>query len=148
MGPGPNALCNSASTTPGEVGEGVQPCALPIKDLTGGSRNKLLQNTVALGAMMHLIGIGFQSLEDTLKEQFGRKGQGVVDENITVATADHVGLITVNRPDKLNALNNDTIAELIQAFSAMGLDDDVAAVVLTGSAGKAFIAGADSAMLS
>ena len=65
----------------------MQLCGLPVKELTDNNRNKLLRNAIALGAMMHLLGIEFQVLQDVLTEQFGRKGQGVVDENVCVARA-------------------------------------------------------------
>lgn len=51
-------------------------------------------------------------------------------------------VITINRPDKLNALDPQVVAELSRAFEAVGGADSVRGVVLTG-AGKAFIAGAD-----
>lgn len=51
--------------------------------------------------------------------------------------------ITVNRPDKLNALNAATIAALTQAFQAAEADPAVRVVVLTGAGAKAFVAGAD-----
>lgn len=56
--------------------------------------------------------------------------------------ADRIATITVNRPDKLNALNDATIAELGRAIAAAVADPDVGGVVLTG-AGRAFVAGAD-----
>jgi enoyl-CoA hydratase len=63
-------------------------------------------------------------------------------ETILVETRGAVGLITLNRPKKLNALNARVIEELNQALAAFDADDQVAAVVLTGS-DKAFAAGAD-----
>ncbi len=62
--------------------------------------------------------------------------------NITVETKGHVGLITLNRPKALNALNAALIAELNQALDRYEADDDVAAIVITGSE-RAFAAGAD-----
>lgn len=56
--------------------------------------------------------------------------------------ADRIATITVNRPDKLNALNDGTIAELGVAIDEAVRRDDVAGVLLTG-AGRAFVAGAD-----
>lgn len=56
--------------------------------------------------------------------------------------ADRIATITVNRPDKLNALNDATIAELGRAIDEARSREDVGAVLLTG-AGRAFIAGAD-----
>ena len=61
---------------------------------------------------------------------------------LTFDVADRIATITVNRPDKLNALNDATIAELGRAIDEANSRDDVAAVLLTG-AGRAFIAGAD-----
>ena len=60
--------------------------------------------------------------------------------------ADRIATITVNRPDKLNALNDATIAELGQAIDEAMARPDVGAVLLTG-AGRAFVAGADIAEL-
>lgn len=54
-----------------------------------------------------------------------------------------VGYVTVNRPDKLNALNQKVMAELNQCFRAIQSDAEVLAVILTGSGEKAFVAGAD-----
>lgn len=51
--------------------------------------------------------------------------------------------ITVNRPDKLNALNKETIAEVGLAFAAAQNDAQVRGIILTGAGTKAFIAGAD-----
>jgi enoyl-CoA hydratase len=51
--------------------------------------------------------------------------------------------ITLNRPDKLNALNHATLEELDAAFAAAGTDDSVRVVVLTGAGARAFVAGAD-----
>ena len=63
-------------------------------------------------------------------------------EFLTYDVADRIATITVNRPDKLNALNDATIAELGRAIDAAVADPAVAAVILTG-AGRAFVAGAD-----
>ena len=61
---------------------------------------------------------------------------------LTFAVVDRIATITVNRPDKLNALNDATIAELGRAIDEARSRDDVGGVLLTG-AGRAFIAGAD-----
>ena len=63
-------------------------------------------------------------------------------EFITFAVTDRIATITVNRPDKLNALNSATIGELGVAIDEARERDDVGAVMLTG-AGRAFVAGAD-----
>jgi len=63
-------------------------------------------------------------------------------ERIIVETRGHVGLITLNRPKALNALNAALIGELNQALDGYEADDDVRAIVITGSE-RAFAAGAD-----
>ncbi len=87
LGPGARAIYNSDTIVPGDVPEGVQLCGLPIKELTDNDRNKLVQNTVALGTMMSLQGLDFQILEEALTLQFKRKGEEVVDQNVKVARA-------------------------------------------------------------
>lgn len=54
-----------------------------------------------------------------------------------------LAIVTVDRQDKLNALNADVIGELGEVFSSLGDDDDVRGVILTGAGSKAFVAGAD-----
>jgi len=61
---------------------------------------------------------------------------------------DGVATITINRPDKLNALNDTVIDELGQAVGAVEADGAVRGVILTGAGPKAFVAGADIAELS
>lgn len=61
---------------------------------------------------------------------------------LTFEVAERIAVITVNRPDKLNALNDATIAELGRAIDEANAREDVAGVLLTG-AGRSFIAGAD-----
>ena len=62
---------------------------------------------------------------------------------IKVEQVDRVGVITLNRPEVLNALNLQLVRELDQAILAMEEDDDVGAIVITGSGERAFSAGAD-----
>jgi len=68
--------------------------------------------------------------------------------NIEVADRGAVRTITVARPDKLNALNRDTLNELTLAFGQAAQEDSVRVVVLAGSGDKAFVAGADIAEMS
>lgn len=63
-------------------------------------------------------------------------------ETITVDTADGVALITLNRPDAMNALNSQLLGELADAVADADQSDKVRCIVLTGSE-KAFAAGAD-----
>lgn len=62
---------------------------------------------------------------------------------ITTELADGIFTITINRPDKLNALNKDVISELGQAITEVYGNDAVKSVLITGSGEKAFVAGAD-----
>ena len=63
--------------------------------------------------------------------------------NVLFAVSDRIATVTVNRPDKLNALNDAVMADLGQAFAAAQSDANVGVVILTGSGEKAFVAGAD-----
>lgn len=56
---------------------------------------------------------------------------------------DGIATVTINRPDKLNALNREVLDELAKAFKQLDADSEARAVILTGSGGKAFVAGAD-----
>jgi enoyl-CoA hydratase len=67
-------------------------------------------------------------------------------ETISLTVADRIATITINRPDKLNALNDRVIAELGDAIDSARENADVGGVILTG-AGRAFVAGADIAEL-
>ena len=67
-------------------------------------------------------------------------------ETIIVDVENHVALITLNRPDALNALNAQLLGELADAMTACQNNDKVRCIVLTGSE-KAFAAGADIAMM-
>lgn len=66
----------------------------------------------------------------------------MVYETILVETRGKVGLIRLNRPQALNALNLQLVSELVDALRAFDKDDAIGAIVLTGSE-KAFAAGAD-----
>ena len=61
---------------------------------------------------------------------------------IVVETRDRVGLVTLNRPKALNALNSELIGELSEALDAFEKDERIGCIVITGS-DKAFAAGAD-----
>lgn len=66
----------------------------------------------------------------------------MTNENIVVETKGRVGIIRLNRPQALNALNKALIAELTQAIEAFDGDDKIGCMLITGS-DKAFAAGAD-----
>src|SRR5262249_32131573 len=63
-------------------------------------------------------------------------------ETVLYDVADGIATVTLNRPERLNAVNGTVIRELVEAFDRADADDSVRAVVVTG-AGRAFCAGAD-----
>jgi enoyl-CoA hydratase len=67
--------------------------------------------------------------------------------HVELSVVDRVATLTVNRPDKLNALNAATIGELGEAIDEIRSRDDVGGAILTG-AGRAFVAGADISELA
>jgi 2-oxoglutarate ferredoxin oxidoreductase subunit alpha len=84
---GAACLYNADTIRPGPAADGVQFCPLPVSELADITRNKVAQNTIAIGAGLHMMGIGFPALEDVLQEQFKKKGAAVVTENVSVARA-------------------------------------------------------------
>lgn len=64
-------------------------------------------------------------------------------ENILIEIKDEICIITINRPDKLNALNKSTIAEIGIAVKTAEDDSAIKGIILTGAGTKAFVAGAD-----
>ena len=63
-------------------------------------------------------------------------------ENIILEKEDDIAIITFNRPQAMNALNNQTRAEFARAMGDIAADDGIKVLILTGS-GKAFVAGSD-----
>src|SRR5204862_6493079 len=64
-------------------------------------------------------------------------------ENLLVETTNRVLWITINRPDKLNALSSSVLAEIGAAVAAAEKDTAIGAIAITGAGEKAFVAGAD-----
>ena len=64
-------------------------------------------------------------------------------KNLLIDISEHIAVVTLNRPDKLNALNHETLTELQQAFNSLKDDKNIFVVIITGSGEKAFVAGAD-----
>lgn len=64
-------------------------------------------------------------------------------EHILVDREDGVGIVTLNRPEVLNAMNNQLTTELQEAVRDLSIDDEIGCIVLTGSGEKAFSAGGD-----
>ena len=86
MGPGSRVVFNTDTVKPGDGNDAPDLCPIPVSQLTR-SRNRLIQNTVGVGAVMALLGLDFQVLEDSLTLRFQRQGQAAVDENVSVARA-------------------------------------------------------------
>ena len=63
--------------------------------------------------------------------------------NLLVDCTEGLAVLTVHRPDKLNALNGETLGALADFFADAGAAGEVAAVIVTGSGAKSFVAGAD-----
>lgn len=64
-------------------------------------------------------------------------------ENLRFDVRDGIAVVTVNRPDKLNALNRKTLEELNRAVDKVEADDGIRVLVVTGAGEKSFVAGAD-----
>ena len=64
-------------------------------------------------------------------------------KNLLWELSENILTITINRPDKLNALNSETILEIEQAFKQAHHTENLKGIILTGSGEKAFVAGAD-----
>lgn len=64
-------------------------------------------------------------------------------ENILFKKEGQIAILTINRPDKRNAINNATVEEIDQAIDLVQSDDQLRVLVLTGAGDKAFVAGAD-----
>lgn len=63
--------------------------------------------------------------------------------NLIIKESNDIGTITINRPNKLNALNKATIKELHNAFESLEASKQIKVIIITGSGEKAFVAGAD-----
>src|SRR5581483_293542 len=87
MKAGSAVLYNGDKIKPGKAAGGVQLCAFSVKELAPNVKGDLVQNTIALAAVLQLLGVEFKILEDILSLQFKRKGAAVIAENVGVARA-------------------------------------------------------------
>jgi 2-oxoglutarate ferredoxin oxidoreductase subunit alpha len=85
--PGAACIYNADTIKPGAAADGVQLCPLPVSTLADIARNKVAQNTLAVGASLSMMGVGFQALQEVIGEQFKKKGEAVVAENVGIARA-------------------------------------------------------------
>ncbi len=95
---GAACIYNSDTIKPGVGAEGVQLCPLPVAKLADITRNKVAQNTLAVGAGLNMMGIGFPALREVLAEQFKKKGEAIVSENVDIARAGYDYATTNFRP--------------------------------------------------
>jgi len=69
-------------------------------------------------------------------------------QNVLFEVKESIAIVTINRPDKMNALNGATINDLMNAFKSIKEDDLIDAVIVTGAGEKSFVAGADISELN
>lgn len=69
------------------------------------------------------------------------------NKNLLISIADRVALITINRPEAMNALNPATISEMTATIAELEQRDDVHVIIITGAGEKAFVAGGDVALM-
>src|SRR5437016_10346451 len=84
MRSGSAVLYDGERLKPGRSAEGVQLCPLPLNEL---AKNVLYYNTAAVAAVLRLVRVELKPFEDMLAQQFKRKGDAVVAENVTAARA-------------------------------------------------------------
>jgi 2-oxoglutarate ferredoxin oxidoreductase subunit alpha len=84
---GAACLYNADQIHPGSAADGVQLCPIPVSKLADITRNKVAQNTLAMGAALSMMGVGFPALESVIAEQFRKKEKSITDENVSVARA-------------------------------------------------------------
>src|SRR5438309_67111 len=84
---GAACLYNADQIHPGAAADGVQLCPIPVSKLADITRNKVAQNTLAMGAALSMMGVGFPALESVIAEQFRKKEKSITDENVSVARA-------------------------------------------------------------
>jgi 2-oxoglutarate/2-oxoacid ferredoxin oxidoreductase subunit alpha len=87
MRSGSAVLYNADKIKPKEAAGGVQLCPFSVKELAPGVKGDLVQNTIALAALLCLIGVDFKILEEIITLQFKRKGPATINENVGVARA-------------------------------------------------------------
>jgi enoyl-CoA hydratase len=81
--------------------------------------------------------------ESGSKLPHSKGGLNMAFENLLHEKRNGIGYVTINRPEKLNALNQKVMEELYACFQDIESDDEVRAIILTGAGEKAFVGGAD-----
>jgi enoyl-CoA hydratase len=78
----------------------------------------------------------------------GSKQGGTIMTNVLLEKKGHIAVATINRPKALNALNSQVLEDIDQLVEQVKADDEIRALVITGSGEKAFVAGADIGEMS
>lgn len=128
MGPGSVVLFNADKITPGTAAEGVQLCPFSVKELAPSAKGDLVQNTLALAAVLNLIGVEFAVLEEILTLQFQRKGQAAIDENVGVARAGYEYAAAHYRPFGFSLPHGPEPLAFVDGNSALGMGGAAAGV--------------------
>jgi 2-oxoglutarate ferredoxin oxidoreductase subunit alpha len=128
MGNGSAVLYNADRVRPGEAADGVQLCPFSVKELAPGIKGDLVQNTLAVGAVLRLMGVEFKALEEILTEQFQRKGDAVVAENVAVARAGYSFADEHYRPFPVSLPNTGKQLAFVDGNTALAMGGAAAGV--------------------
>jgi 2-oxoglutarate ferredoxin oxidoreductase subunit alpha len=128
MGDGSVVLYNADKITPGAAAEGAQLCPFSVKELAPSVKGDLVQNTIALAAILQLIGVEFEVLEEILTLQFKRKGQAAIDENVGVARAGYDYAAAHYTPFPTKLPNLDKPLAFVDGNSALAMGGAAAGV--------------------
>jgi 2-oxoglutarate ferredoxin oxidoreductase subunit alpha len=128
MGSGSVVLYNADKIQAGEAADGVQLCPFSVKDLAPSVKGDLVQNTIALAAILQLIGVEFDVLEEILTLQFTRKGQAAIDENVGVARAGYEHAVRTFQRFPTPLPTNDKPLAFIDGNSALAMGGAAAGV--------------------
>src|SRR5436190_3671986 len=128
MGAGSVVLYNADKIHPGDAATGVQLCPFSVKDLAPAAKGDLVQNTIALGAALQLLGLEFGVLEDILTLQFQKKGQAAIDENVGVARAGYAYAAEHFSPFPVSLPENGKPLAFVDGNSALAMGGAAAGV--------------------
>jgi 2-oxoglutarate ferredoxin oxidoreductase subunit alpha len=128
MGPGSVVLYNADKISAGTPAEGVQLCPFSVKELAPSAKGDLVQNTIALAAILNLIGVEFSILEEILTLQFKRKGQAAIDENVGVARAGYEYALSRFQPLPIKLPKLDKPLAFVDGNSALAMGGAAAGV--------------------
>ena len=128
MGSGSVVLYNADKIVPGQAAPGVQLCGFSVKELAPAAKGDLVQNTIALAAILQLIGVEFDVLEEILSLQFRKKGQAAIDENVGVARAGYQHAAANFRPFATPLPKLDQALAFVDGNSALAMGGAAAGV--------------------